>query len=130
MKDDDRRAFAEVDAALRTAPVAFAPGTLAPAVMARVRALAAPKPRFVLSWLDLAVPLFATLMFALAFILWFNLPAPEVALLGAQLKWLGLLLSQQLGLLALSPATLFAGAMAVTALCALWFVIREPRFTR
>jgi hypothetical protein len=127
---DERAALKEVDAALRAWPVARAPVLLAPAIMARVRALAAPKPRFALTWLDLALPMFATLMFAVAAALWFRIPEQQWAYLVAQTRWLGLLFTHQLGLLANNPTVLVITVIAVTAFSAVWLVAREPRFAR
>ncbi|MGQ0601934.1 MAG: hypothetical protein ACT4QE_09595 [Anaerolineales bacterium] len=128
MNDEAARAFAEIDAALRTWPVSHAPASLAPSIMARVRSLAAPKPRFSLAWLDFAFPLFATLMFAVAFALWFNLPTHQAAYLTAQLRWAWLLFVHQLGLHAFNASTVWVGTMAVAALFAVLLVLREPRF--
>lgn len=129
MSENETRMFAEIDVALRTWPLSHAPASLAPAVMARIRNSARTQVRFALLWLDFAFPLFATLMFAVAFALWFNLPAQQVAYLTAQMKWLWLLFAHQLLWLSLSTATLFAGAMAVAALFAVLLVLREPRFS-
>ena len=51
----------ELDAALRAYPLRPTPPGLARAVLARVRALPA-RPKFRLSWLDLALPLFGGAM--------------------------------------------------------------------
>ncbi len=100
---NDREAFTLVDDALRTQPLSPPPPTLAPAVLARVRALRpAPLPRFRLAWIDYAVSLFATGMVALAFLLWQSI-TPQMMmqaklqillwqqLPGATLLWVSLL---------------------------------------
>jgi hypothetical protein len=74
---DDRAAFAAVDDALRNYPVIAPPPTFAPAVMARVRALA-PAPRFQLAWIDYALALFGAGMVGLVAILCQTIP-PEIA---------------------------------------------------
>ena len=65
----ERARDAAVDDALRTYPLRPAPASLAPRVMARLRALPAP-PRFRLAWLDYALCLLATLMAAVALTFW------------------------------------------------------------
>jgi hypothetical protein len=97
----ERAAFAEVDAALRSAPLAPLPPAFSPTVLARVRALA-PAPRFHLTWLDIAIPLFLSGTVAVLVLVWRALP-PHVTqqfLVRAQIQWL--LLSQQMGQPALS----------------------------
>jgi len=102
----DRAAYAAVDEALRTAPLAVVPPTLAPAVMRRVRGLTA-APRFRLVWLDYALSLFAAGLAGLLLLLWQAVPAwltprlqleilhwsyytPPAALWGALVSGLGL----------------------------------------
>jgi hypothetical protein len=71
----DPAAQAAVDDALRTYPLRPTPATLAPRVMARLRALPAP-PRFRLAWIDYALCLLATVMAAVALTFW-RLAPPE-----------------------------------------------------
>ena len=126
MMDDDIRALAEVDAALREWPVTRAPESLAPTVMARVRALAAPKLRFTLTWLDFALPMFGSAMFAVAATLWFRIPAQQWAYFVAETRWLWLVFEHQLELLAVNPSALYFGLMALAALGATAWFVREP----
>lgn len=116
---NDREAFALVDDALRTEPLSPPPPTLAPAVLARIRALRpTPLPRFRLAWIDYAVSLFATGMVALAFLLWQSitpqmmLQAKLQILLWQQLPGATLLWASLLGGLILTAA---AGLVAVAA---------------
>jgi hypothetical protein len=118
---NDREAFALVDDALRTEPLSPPPPTLAPAVLARIRALRpAPLPRFRLAWIDYAVSLFATGMVALAFLLWQSI-TPQMMmqvklqiLLWQQLPGATLLWASLLGGLILTAAA-FLAAVAVFA---------------
>ena len=118
---NDREAFAMVDNALRTEPLSPPPLTLAPAVLARVRALRpAPRPRFRLAWIDYAGSLFATGMVALAFMLWQSI-TPQMMmraklqiLLWQQLPSATLLWVSLLGGLVLTAAA-FLAAVAVFA---------------
>ncbi len=70
----ERAAYAAVDKALRTAPLAEVPPALASAVMARVCGQAA-APRFRLSWLDYALTLFAAGLGGLLLLAWQAVPA-------------------------------------------------------
>ncbi len=116
---NDREAFALVDDALRTEPLSPPPPTLAPAVLARIRALRPVLlPRFRLAWIDYAVSLFATGMVALAFLLWQSI-TPQMMmqaklqiLLWQQLPGATLLWASLLGGLILTAA---AGLVAVAA---------------
>lgn len=95
----DRDAYAQIDAALRARPLAPAPATLAPAVMARLRQIstAAARPRFRLTAVDYILPLLGTLMVAAT---WIALTMPtitassqltqDLAYLQLQLRWLWL----------------------------------------
>ena len=108
---NDREAFALVDDALRTGPLSPPPPTLAPAVLARVRALRpAPLPRFRLAWIDYAVSLFATGMVALAFLLWKSI-TPQM-MMQAKLQ---ILLWQQLPGATLLWASLLSGLILTAA---------------
>ena len=66
--DAERAAYAEVDAALRSAPLRPAPGDLVQATLARVRRSA--RPPFRLKWIDLALGAFGAVMAALALAAW------------------------------------------------------------
>ena len=108
---NDREAFALVDDALRTEPLSPPPPTLAPAVLARIRALRpAPLPRFRLAWIDYAVSLFATGMVALAFLLWQSI-TPQM-MMQAKLQ---ILLWQQLPGATLLWASLLSGLILTAA---------------
>ena len=115
----ERAAFAAVDAALRTQPLRSAPPELAAAVMASVRATGGAAPAritFRLTWIDYALPAFATLMAALALLAW-RMLTPETA---ARL-WIRVvvLLQQANGLvwaLALAGVVLAGGLAALAAL--------------
>lgn len=118
---NDREAFALVDDALRTEPLSPPPLTLAPAALARVRALrTAPRPRFRLAWFDYAGSLFATGMVALAFMLWRSITPQMImqarlqVLLWQQLPGATLLWVSLLGGLVLTAAA-FLAAVAVFA---------------
>ena len=74
-----------IDNALRTYPLAPVPATLAPGVMARIRAVA-PAPRFRLAWVDYALSLFATGMAGLGLLFWQSI-TPQMAA-RMQLQWL------------------------------------------
>jgi hypothetical protein len=69
LTDQDRAAFAAVDDALHTYPLAPAPPALAPSVMARIHAPSA-TPHFRLEWLDYALSLFAAGMVGLGLVFW------------------------------------------------------------
>ncbi len=69
LTDQDRVAFAAVDDALRTYPLAPAPLTLAPAIITRIHA-SSPAPHFRLEWLDYALSLFAAGMVGLGLVIW------------------------------------------------------------
>ncbi len=108
---NDRDAFAPVDDALRTEPLSPPPPTLAPAVLARIRALRPePPPRFRLAWIDYAVSLFATGMVALAFVLWQSV-TPQM-MMRAKLQ---ILLWQQLPGAALLWVSLVGGLILTAA---------------
>lgn len=108
---NDREAFALVDDALRTEPLSPPPPTLAPAVLALIRALRpAPLPRFRLAWIDYAVSLFATGMVALAFLLWQSI-TPQM-MMQAKLQ---ILLWQQLPGATLLWASLLSGLILTAA---------------
>jgi hypothetical protein len=125
----ERAAFAEVDAALRTAPVAPPPPTLAPAILARLRTLApAPRPRFRLTWLDVAIPAFIAGMAGLIYALWLSLPIQVThrILAGAQVQWL--ILSQRISSPSLVPALLLGVCLAFIACLTAALLFREPRY--
>jgi hypothetical protein len=99
-----------IEDALYTYPLSPAPPTLAPGVMARVRALA-PLPRFRLSWVDGLVSLFIAGMIGLMVLLWQLLP-PQLAL-QTRLQFLYLL--QRVNVTVLQGALLGGAALAVLA---------------
>jgi hypothetical protein len=86
--------YRQVDEALRTYPLQPAPATLAPRVMARLRALT-PAPRFRLSWIDYALSLFAASMLGLALLGWQAL-TPQLLL---RLQVQTLLIARHVGIL-------------------------------
>ena len=108
---NDREVFALVDDALRTQALSPPPPTLAPAVLARIRALrSAPRPRFRLTWIDYAMSLFTTGMVALAFVLWKS--ATPQMMMQAKLQ---ILLWQQLPGAALLWVSLLGGLILTAA---------------
>ena len=106
LNDYDR----EVEDSLQSYPLAPPPPTLAPGVMARVRALA-PLPRFRLSWVDGLVSLFIAGMTGLIVLLWQLLP-PQLAL-QTRLQFLYLL--QRVDVTLLQAALLGGAALTVLA---------------
>ena len=72
----EREAYALVDKALRSYPLAPAPATLLPAVMARVAVASAEitPPRFSLSWLDVVLSLFLASILTLVCAVWLAIP--------------------------------------------------------
>ncbi len=77
-----------IEDALRTAPLAPAPPLLYAAVMRQVRQSAAySRPAFRISWLDLALSLFAAGMFGLGWVAWLWLPRVWVEYLRLQALW-------------------------------------------
>lgn len=89
--NNEAAAYAAVEEALSTYPLAPAPATLLPSVMARIQSLE-PVPRFRLSWLDYVVSLFVAGMVGLILLLPRTVP-PQV---GAQLQVQFWLLQQYL----------------------------------
>jgi hypothetical protein len=77
LTDNDAAAYAVVDEALRSYPLAPVPARLLPLVMARIQALE-PKPQFRLNWLDYAVSLFIAGMAGLVVLLRWSIPAQVV----------------------------------------------------
>lgn len=73
---DDPTAYALVDEALYTYPLAPVPSNFLPLVMARIQTLG-PRPRFRLNWLDYAVSLFVAGMIGLVILLPWSIP-PQV----------------------------------------------------
>jgi hypothetical protein len=84
----ERAAEAEVEAALRSLPMRPAPRGLVQATLARVRSSA--RPPFRLSWIDLALGTFGTLMAALALLAWGTLRQAA----GADLRRMALVTDQ------------------------------------
>jgi hypothetical protein len=81
------RDMTAIDDALRTHPLDPAPPTLAPGVLARLRALpASVRPRFRLSPFDYAISLFTTGMAGVGFLLWQSMPPQVMAQI--QVHWL------------------------------------------
>jgi len=116
--DHDHAAFVgedalqrEVDDALRTIPLAPAPPTLSPRVMARIRALT-PAPRFRLAWIDYVVGLFIAGMTGLLLLLWQSIPPLEAARAQLQFSlWLRLSGLNLLWPALLGGVILMAGAL-------------------
>src|SRR5689334_5201956 len=104
-------AFAAVDEALRTYPLAPAPAAFTPKVMSRIRALT-PAPRFRLAWIDYAVSLFAAGMVGLLMVLWQSIPPQMAAHIQLQMLYLFL----HFNFATLGPALLAGGLLAVAAL--------------
>jgi hypothetical protein len=111
---NERAAFAEVDAALRTAPIPSAPPALTPAVLARIRALS-PAPRFRLTWLDIAIPLFLSGTATALYLVWRSLPPYVTQQIAVRLQIQFLLLSQQVGLPVLGAAALLSLGLPLAA---------------
>ena len=128
--EHDQAAFAEVDAALRSAPITPPPHTLAPAVLARLRALApAPLPPFRLTWLDVAIPAFIAGMAGLMYLMWLSLPryATQQFFVSVQVQWL--IFSQRVPLALLGPGLLLGVGLALAAGLTAVLIFREPRYT-
>jgi hypothetical protein len=107
---DDLTDSEVIEDALHTYPLSPMPPTLAPGVMARVRALA-PLPRFRLSWVDGLVSLFIAGMIGLTVLLWQLLP-PQLAL-QTRLQFMHLL--QRVNVTVLQGALLGGAALAMLA---------------
>lgn len=105
----------DIDVALQTYPLARAPRTLAPAVMARIRALSPARPRFQLEWMDFALSLFAATMLGLGYGLWRAISPQAATQASAQFHFQVALLQQQLSLLPFPPANLWLAAFSVVA---------------
>lgn len=77
-----------IEEALRTSPLAPAPPLLYAAVMRQVRQSAAyTRPVFRVSWLDLALSLFAAGMLGLGWVTWLWLPSAWLGYLRLQALW-------------------------------------------
>jgi hypothetical protein len=79
--------FDAVEHALRTYPPAPAPPTLAPAVLARIRA-ERPAARFSIGWLDIAMSVFGAAMVFVCGLLWMSIPAQWSARATLEVLWL------------------------------------------
>ena len=101
-----------IEDALRTYPLAPPPRTLAPVVMARIRA-ASPPPRFRLEWMDLALGLFGATMAGFAYGLWQSITPQAAAQTTAQIQLQVILWQQQFSALAVSPLLLVGAVVGV-----------------
>lgn len=109
LSDKERAAFAAVDDALRTYPLAPAPPELARAVRNRIRASMA-MPRFRPAWIDYAVSGFAAAMVGLIVLLLRSIPPHWVAYAQGQLSVL---------LLVSTPTLLWPVVLGVSLMVAL-----------
>jgi hypothetical protein len=107
--DAEQAAYAVVDAALSHYPLAEAPDSLLPAVMARIQTVPT-VPRFHLTWFDYASSLFGAGMAGCLLLLWRWLVSPSLAYLPA--RFLAELSSTDLQLL---TAIFLAGLMLIAA---------------
>lgn len=114
---EERAAYAAVDDALRTYPLAAPPPYLLDQVMERLEvASPAPTPRFRLTWLDYALSLLAASVVGVALVLWRLLPPQVAARAQGQLLLLAqgvnpqILVVALVGALALVAVALFASA--------------------
>jgi hypothetical protein len=115
-QDAERAAYATVDEALRSFPLAPAPPGLARAVRARLPA-GGRRPRFRLAWLDYALSVLGAGMAGLALVLWQGVTPRMWAQFQVEL---GLLLSRaQAGGGALWMGLAVAGGLAALGLLAL-----------
>ena len=115
----ERAAYAAVDEALRTHPLRPAPAELAVLVMARLRApdrAAAARPAFRLNWIDYALSTFASLMAALALLLWRRVTPEFATRLWIQLAAPVLQANQLVWLLTLAGLCLASGLLALAVL--------------
>lgn len=111
--DADQAAYALVDAALRHYPLAEAPASLLPAVMARLQTVST-VPRFHLTWFDYAISFFGAGMAGCVLLLWRLFLSPSLAHL--QTRFLAELSSTDFQLLTamfLVGLTLIAAAITV-----------------
>ncbi|MBI5290957.1 MAG: hypothetical protein HY872_03660 [Chloroflexi bacterium] len=101
--------YDSVEHALRTYPPAPAPPTLAPGVLARIRA-ERPAARFSIGWLDITMSVFGAAMVFVCGLLWVSIPAQWSAQAALEVLWL----RQWIGPIAtLWP--ILAGALALAA---------------
>jgi hypothetical protein len=84
--DRDRLTETIVEDALQTYPLATAPATLLPAVMARIQAMKAIPP-FRLDWFDYAISLFVAGMAWAIFLVWRYTPWPQLIQLPTAPQW-------------------------------------------
>lgn len=82
--DPDHITDAVIDEALKIYPLAEAPDTLLPTIMARIQAVSS-TPRFRLTWFDYAISLFAAGMTGLVFFLWQQFLLPTFVQFQAQI---------------------------------------------
>lgn len=108
LTNDDPSAYAVVDEALRTYPLAPVPANFLPLAMARIQALG-PAPHFRLNWLDYAVSLFVAGMAGLVILLRWSIPSQWVVRAQIQLwLWQQYFSSAYLWLALLGGLVLFA----------------------
>jgi hypothetical protein len=103
--------LSQIDDGLRALPLTPAPSRLVRNVMIQVRALAQPRPQFALTWLDLALPVFATLCITLILALGLNLLWVDSGRLVIRLAQTSLVALQQLG-----PVTSLSLVLGLTTL--------------
>lgn len=120
----DQQAFAEVDAALRTEPLADLPPGFSATLRHRLSDLSPTAPRFRLTWLDIVLPIAAAMSLGTAGVLWAYLPDPLVAQFTARAKVVGVVLAQQLSLPALQPWVGLTALLVLSgAFLAAWLVV-------
>jgi hypothetical protein len=128
----ERAAWAAVDDALRAYPLAEPPTHLKASVMRRLSALArqparAPRPRFQLQWIDLALSTFSAGMLIVCLVGWRLLPADQALMLAGQFQLEAALTAQYLQLPMAGPLIALGLVLAAVLLALAGLVLAAPR---
>lgn len=129
MEDDHERiALAQIEAALRSQPLAQPPATLAPAVAARIRGLTrGARLRFRLEWTDYALSLFALAMLVMGSWLWRWLPPQAAGLFATRMRLEALSLVYAFDLERLWPVLALGLGVCLAALLVSAWEFSRPR---